>query len=109
MICSHEDGEEQEITNNTLLVDWTGTEIVHCRKQEIAAAVEEVMNRQKARGMAPYYIFGNKYGTGNEGNGGRAPMRSAYKEIREYERPPGLFPLIIFFFPQEQVPRRAVI
>ena len=85
MICSHEDGEEQEITNNTLLVDWTGTEIVHCRKQEIAAAVEEVMNRQKARGRTPYYIFGNKYGTGNEGTAAGA-YAEAYKEIREYER-----------------------
>ena len=84
MICSHEGGEEGGIRKNTVLVDWTGTEIVHCRKQEIAAAVEDVMKRLTAEGKTPYYIFGNKYGTGNEGTAASA-YAEAYREILEYE------------------------
>lgn len=88
MICSHEDGEEDAATNNTHLIDWTGTRIVHCKKSEIAQTVERVMGDITARGEKPYYIYGNKFGVGNEGTAAAA-YADAYAEIRAYEAEQG--------------------
>ncbi len=89
MICSHEEGEASEATNNTVLVEWTGTQMVHCGKQNIAATVESVMGELEREGKAPYYIFGNQYGTGNEGTAAAA-YALAYEEILRYEKRQGI-------------------
>lgn len=90
MICSHEDGKqaEPETTYNEILIRWSGTEIVHCLKSEIAQTVENVMERYRNKGMRPYYIYGSKYGTGNEGVLAGA-YAEAYNEITEYEKRTG--------------------
>lgn len=88
MICSHEEGEEDAATNNTYLIGWTGTEIVHCAKNEIAATVERVMEQIRGRGRVPYYIYGDKFGKGNEGTAAIA-YADAYREIQAFEREQG--------------------
>ena len=84
MICSHEAGEDDAPTNNTHLITWTGTEIVNCAKNEIAQTVERVMNNIQESGGTPYYIYGDKYGKGNEGTAARA-YAEAYREILRQE------------------------
>lgn len=88
MICSHEGDEDGAATNNTHLIDWTGTRTVHCGKTEIAATVERVMQEIRDCGKKPYYIYGDKFGRGNEGTAAAA-YADAYQEIVEYERESG--------------------
>lgn len=84
MICSHEEGENSEETNNEKLIQWTGTPIVHCTKNEIAQTVDSVMEQIRKRGKRPYYIYGSRLGTGNEGTLAGA-YADAYKEITAFE------------------------
>lgn len=88
MICSHEEHEDSAATNNTHLIDWTGAKTVHCRNTEIAQTVERVMDEIRSRGRKPYYIYGDKYGRGNEGTAAVA-YAQAYQEILEFEREQG--------------------
>lgn len=85
MICSHDGDEDEAPTNNTYLIDWTGTHMVHCAKSEIAATVERVMNETVSRGRRPYYIYGDKFGKGNEGTA-TAAYAEAYQEIQRFEQ-----------------------
>ena len=89
MICSHESGEEDAPTNNTHLIGWTGAQIVNCAKDEIAQTVEHVMNEIRACGGVPYYIYGDKYGKGNEGTAARAYAK-AYREFLRQEQELGV-------------------
>ncbi|MDD3337934.1 MAG: pyridoxal-phosphate dependent enzyme [Lachnospiraceae bacterium] len=88
MICTsvHSDGGE---TNNSRIMEWLHTTIVPCEKNAIAPAVDETMELLKARGYDPYYIYGNRYGTGNEGVAARAYAK-AYGEICSYEQERGI-------------------
>lgn len=88
MICSHDGDGDDARTHNTELIDWTGTRIVHCGKTEIAQTVERVMEEISKNGGKPYYIYGNKFGVGNEGTAAAAYAK-AYGEIQEYEREQG--------------------
>ena len=86
MICSSEENEEHPIeTNNSRLMKWLGAEVIPCRKTEIAQTVEKTMNRLTEEGYHPYYIFGDKFGTGNEGT----PVHTyvdGYREILAWEK-----------------------
>lgn len=88
MICSHDDHEDAVSTNNTYLIDWAGAKVVHCGKSEIAETVERVMNEIQSRAGKPYYIYGDKFGKGNEGTA-TAAYAEAYEEIRRFERKKG--------------------
>lgn len=88
MICSHEEQEDDGATNNTHLIDWAGAQTVHCAKNEIAQTVETVMEKLRAKGKRPYYIYGDKTGRGNEGTAACA-YADAYSEIQDFERKQG--------------------
>lgn len=88
MICSSEEGEDTAATNNTKLVEWAGTHIVHCGKTNIAETVEKLMNDLSETGYQPYYIYGTKFGTGNEGTAAAA-YANAYQEILDFEQESG--------------------
>lgn len=97
MICSGEAGEEAGIeTNNSRLMKWLGAEVIPCEKTNIAQTVEETMNRLTAEGKHPYYIFGDKFGTGNEGTPVQAYI-DGYREIRAWEEQEGILFSHIFF------------
>lgn len=86
MICSSEENEEHPIeTNNSRLMKWLGAEVIPCRKTEIAQTVEQTMNRLTEEGYHPYYIFGDKFGTGNEGTPVQAYV-DGYREILAWEK-----------------------
>ncbi len=88
MICSHSGEEDSAPTANTHLIDWANVNIIHCRTGEIAATVEQVMDEIRSRGKKPYYIYGDKFGKGNEGTAASA-YAEVYPQIREYERRQG--------------------
>lgn len=85
IINSREEYEEESAhTSNSRLMELMGAKIVPCRKDNIARTVENTMENIRSHGGRPYYIFGNKFGTGNEAVAARAYAR-AYKEISAYE------------------------
>lgn len=84
MICSSEEGEEQEETSNSRLMKWLGAQVIPCSKDQIAPAVEKTMDMLQQCGKKPYYIYGDKYGTGNEGIPVQAYV-DAYEEICAWE------------------------
>ena len=97
MICSREEGEESGIeTNNSRLMKWLGAEVIPCEKTNIAQTVEDTVNRLTAEGKQPYYIFGDKYGTGNEGTPVQAYV-DGYREIQQWEKQEGVLFSHIFF------------
>ena len=64
-------------TTNSRIVKDCGASIIECEKGPgIAAVIEDIENRLKQDGERPYYIFGNKFGRGNE-----AILLSAYQEV----------------------------
>lgn len=96
MISSREEGEERRETNNSRLMRWFGAHVIPCEKCQIAQTVEETMEMLKGKGYRPYYIYGNKYGTGNEGVPVQAYV-NAYDEICSYEAQNGIHFDYIFF------------
>lgn len=80
---------------NETLVRRLGVRVLVCEKGDVASSVDEAMNLLRAQGRRPYYIYGNRYGTGNEGVGARAYER-AYREICHQEHELGeRFDLIV--------------
>ena len=89
-VVSPEDiDSEKQVTFNSMLVTETGANIVSCSRDNVANTIESVINQCMNDGLAPYYIYGDKYGKGNK----EVPVRAyikAYEEILEYERNAGL-------------------
>ena len=76
-------------TENEGLVRAAGAELVYCTDGKIRECVEAVLDRARADGFKPYYIYGDSTGQGNE----LALMRASYneyEEIRRYEREKGV-------------------
>lgn len=60
-----------------------------CEKQKVAEAVERVIQECELDGMKPYYIYGDKFGHGNEA----VPVlayEKVYREILEQEEQMGV-------------------
>lgn len=89
MICSDDPDGIHRRTGNSVLVDLLGSEIIYCAKNAIAPAVDEAFQRAFSRGLIPYYIYGNRLGTGNEGCAARAYAK-AYDEICAQEEAMGI-------------------
>lgn len=96
MICSREEGETRQETNNSRLMKWLGAEVIPCEKDHIARTVEGTMEMLRQKGLRPYYIYGNKYGVGNEEIPVGAYVK-AYDEICAYEHEQGVHFEYIFF------------
>lgn len=75
-----EDGNRIE-TFNSLLSKRCKVVFHECLKTNVANTVEKVISQCREEGYNPYYIYGSKYGTGNEITPVRAYYK-AYKEIR---------------------------
>lgn len=76
-----EDGERIQ-TNNSRMVESFGAEIRYCTKQNVAETVETVLAEIASKGLEPYYIYGNKYGKGNEA----VPVWAYYKVYDEIKK-----------------------
>lgn len=65
---------------NEDVIGRLGVEVLECAKCDIAATVDLALERLTSRGLRPYYIYGNRTGSGNEGTAANAYAR-AYGEI----------------------------
>lgn len=81
---SDDDGTRAD-TANSFLVHACGAKIHTCSKQDVAASVQNVIDLCKAEGHRPYYIYGDKTGSGNEAVPVRAYVK-AYDEICAQEK-----------------------
>lgn len=84
MICSREEHETRKETGNSRLMRWLGCEVIPCEKDTIAQTVEQTMQRLEANGQHPYYIYGDKFGRGNEGTPVQAYV-DGYLEIQAWQ------------------------
>lgn len=85
MICSSNENEHATDTNNSKLMRWLDAEIIPCSTDNIAQTVDDLIHRLEGKGLHPYYIFGDKYGRGNEGTAVQAYV-DGYYEISEWEK-----------------------
>lgn len=68
-------------TNNSAIVEMCDAHLHFCKKDEVADAVQAVWDECVQKGMKPYYIYGDKYGHGNE----EVPLRAYVKVFREIQ------------------------
>ena len=86
IICSKEETDEEELeTSNSRMMKLFDAKLVLCNKNNIAETVEKTLHEIEAGGHRPYYIYGNKYGTGNEGVPAGAYAK-AYGKIKAFEK-----------------------
>ena len=84
-VVSPDAGEEKEAsTFNSMLVGQMGGRYLSCGKTQVAEALEQVFCRAREEGFAPYYIYGDSRGLGNEA-AAREAYQDAYGEIRLWE------------------------
>lgn len=85
LLCSEEgipclmlasSSEEGKPSFNELIVRQLGVEIRQVEKDSIAEAVDTAMEDLRRKGFDPYYIYGSRYGTGNE-----AVAANAYAKV----------------------------
>lgn len=89
IICSKEETDEEEMeTSNSRMMKLFDAKLVLCNKNNIAETVEKTLHEIEAGGHKPYYIYGNKFGTGNEGVAAGAYAK-AYKKIKAFEKETG--------------------
>lgn len=84
MVATQEHAEQGPEPFNALIINHYQVPVVSCDKAQIAPAVDHAMDLLRARGLAPYYIYGSRLGTGNEGVAARA-YAHAYQEICRQE------------------------
>lgn len=60
-----DDGSRVE-TFNSSIVKQCGAQIHFCNKNNVAESVEQVLSECREKGLRPYYIYGDKFGKGNE-------------------------------------------
>lgn len=94
MVATSENGNNIPSFNQDV-IRRLGVEVLACEKTGIAMAVDTAFERLRSRGLRPYYIYGDRTGSGNEGVAANA-YAAAYKEICSQERGLGLrFDLIV--------------
>ena len=60
-----DDGQRREAYNEKLCRSF-GAKVVPCLKTGVAESVDAVMESIRQKGEKPYYIYGDRYGKGNE-------------------------------------------
>lgn len=74
---------------NEDIVRRLGVEVLECRKDGIPDAIDCAFQTMRDRGFKPYYIYGDRTGSGNEGTAANAYAK-AYLEICSQERDFGI-------------------
>ena len=80
-----DDGQRREAYNEKLCRAF-GAQVVPCLKTGVAESVDAVMEDIRQKGETPYYIYGNRYGKGNE-----AVPTAAYVPVYDEIRHQGSF------------------
>lgn len=83
-----DDGERRSSFNERLCRDF-GACIIPCLKTNVAESVDAVLSDIRAQGGKPYYIYGDRYGRGNE-----AVPTAAYVPVYDELRAQGAFDVI---------------
>lgn len=83
-----DDGERRKAFNEELCRRF-GARIVPCLKTGVAESVDQVMDDIRAMGHKPYYIYGDRFGKGNE-----AVPTAAYVPVYEEIRAQGEWDII---------------
>lgn len=79
IVSPSDDSGERFETTNSKIVQKCGASIITCQKNAVISdVVEEALDSVCSLGNVPYYIFGNKFGKGNE-----SVLCAAYKEVAE--------------------------
>lgn len=73
---------------NSRLITQFGVPILDCEASQIAETVDKAFAMLEDKGLKPYYIYGDRYGAGNEHVAARA-YAAAYREITDIERAKG--------------------
>lgn len=95
MIATEEHKTSEREPFNSALIRSCGVPILDCDKSAIAETVDKAFDMLKAQGHKPYYIYGDRTGSGNEGTAARA-YAAAYGEIASFEEREGqTFDLIV--------------
>jgi D-cysteine desulfhydrase len=81
--------EEGDGGFNAHMVRNLGVDIVTCLPGDIAGSVDVACDLLRDRGLEPYYIYGTRLGTGNEGVLARA-YAQVYREICAWEEERGI-------------------
>ena len=76
---------EEEASFNERLVRRFQVPVLECESGRIAEAVDEAFGRLQAQGYRPYYVYGDRTGSGNEGVLALAYERAA-AEILEWQK-----------------------
>ena len=84
MIASSEN-EGENISFNEMIVDDFGIHVIECGKNDVAGGVDAGMNYLSSKGFKPYYIYGDRFGKGNEHVPARA-YEKAFGEIVDFEK-----------------------
>ena len=83
-----DDGQRREAYNEKLCRSF-GAQVVPCLKTGVADSVDAVMESIRQHGQKPYYIYGDRYGKGNE-----AVPTAAYVPVYDEIRNQGAFDVI---------------
>lgn len=76
-------------TANSRIGRICNADLRYCLKSDVAGTVEAVLDECRAKGKEPYYIYGDKYGHGNEA----VPVRAyvdVYEEITRQRKDMGI-------------------
>ncbi len=88
MIATSENEEEQKASFNEKMIRSLGIRILECEKNEIAQTVDRAMEILGEEGRKPYYIYGNRFGEGNEAVAASAYV-NASGQILSWEKESG--------------------
>lgn len=80
VVSALDEGASYHDTCNSRMVRKFGAQIVTCRKTEVAATLQALMDQLAAEGKHPYYVYGDIHGKGREAVASSA-YRKAYAEI----------------------------
>ena len=89
IISPSDDDGQRVTTNNSLLSTVCGAIFHYCTKDSVSETVEKVMYECTSDGLSPYYIYGDKFGRGNEAVPVGAYAK-VYKEIQLQEQELGM-------------------
>lgn len=82
IISPADDDGERSNTANSIIVHSSGAIVHFCNKDNVAETVDAVFAECEASGLKPYYIYGNRYGKGNEA----VPVRAYAKVYTEIQK-----------------------
>ena len=83
IISPADDNGDRLNTNNSFIINACKAVLHACNKTDVAETVEKVLADCKEQGYKPYYIYGDKYGKGNDAVPVRAYAKIYYEIFKQ--------------------------